>query len=489
VRSISVVCTNFNTNNIMKLFFKITIIILVFIGITNSHCEAQVHVKTYSGKVVNKDGVPIQDVNIYSHEYKIGTTTDKNGEFKIKISPNATLEFSCVAFETKSIVLKEVKDHENLIITLTSSVGSLSPVTVTSEDLSKINKIRKELNFYVSDFNFSNGLIYILGTKANKKMCYVLTPAPNFDTLSVLRVSNKMKDTFKDCFGNIHLLSSDSSYQLGFKNNELKILYGTPLKKFNKILRNVLIINSDNLYTPFYKNFGQTIVYIQHNLKTKELKALCHATDEENLAIIIRELEEKHLDEVFNRQIQYIQEEEYVALTNSDIAAAEVSKKIASKLKYDYLKEYNNMFSESMMSKLFKKQYINKNLNPIFEINGKIYFISTLLNEIQVFNHKGKLIKSHKTDLVQQGNKNFEILFDEENNNVYSTYIDRNGILSVYSVDVETGKLSFVRRIDEFVFPTKVIVSNGKLYALINDNTDVQRNTKQLIWAVLEATN
>ncbi|MDD2381078.1 MAG: SusC/RagA family TonB-linked outer membrane protein, partial [Mariniphaga sp.] len=73
----------------------------------NSKSEIQQQ-KEISGKVTGSDGIPIPGVSIIVKGTTIGTITDSNGEFSLRIPPNAEiLQFSFVGMLTQEIPVEE----------------------------------------------------------------------------------------------------------------------------------------------------------------------------------------------------------------------------------------------------------------------------------------------------------------------------------------------------------------------------------------------
>jgi iron complex outermembrane receptor protein len=84
--------------------------------------------RTVSGKVTSSDdGSALPGVNILEKGTSNGTTTDSNGEFKINVGDNATLDFSFVGYKTQEIV---VGGRTTISIVLETDVVALSEIVV-----------------------------------------------------------------------------------------------------------------------------------------------------------------------------------------------------------------------------------------------------------------------------------------------------------------------------------------------------------------------
>lgn len=83
------------------------------------------------GRVVNKNGEPLQDASVLIEGTKIGTTTDNDGRFKLTApnDRNIILEVSSVGFQTKRV---NVGKQTEINVVLETAVSGLSEVVVTA---------------------------------------------------------------------------------------------------------------------------------------------------------------------------------------------------------------------------------------------------------------------------------------------------------------------------------------------------------------------
>ncbi|MFP4018211.1 MAG: carboxypeptidase-like regulatory domain-containing protein, partial [Bacteroidales bacterium] len=107
---------------------------------------------TIEGKIVDLDGRPIPNANVYLNNSQYGTTTQNNGNFKLTFpaGDSDSLIISSIGYGTKKIHLDEVDYNQPLIIKLETSVESIDEVHVVSlhqkdRSLMKIEKMNFEL--------------------------------------------------------------------------------------------------------------------------------------------------------------------------------------------------------------------------------------------------------------------------------------------------------------------------------------------------------
>ncbi len=98
-------------------------------------CAAYAQQRTVTGKVTSsEDGSSLPGVNVVVKGTTNGTVTDVNGTFSIVASPEATLTFSFIGFNTSDVI---VGDKTNIDVALISDVTQLSEVVVTGAGISR----------------------------------------------------------------------------------------------------------------------------------------------------------------------------------------------------------------------------------------------------------------------------------------------------------------------------------------------------------------
>ena len=89
--------------------------------------------KTFTGRVLSKDGSPIPDASVRIEGTKVGTTTNAKGEFTINAKPGATLHISAISFTEERVKLVEGRDSYN--ISLAESTKFLDEVVISAGGL------------------------------------------------------------------------------------------------------------------------------------------------------------------------------------------------------------------------------------------------------------------------------------------------------------------------------------------------------------------
>ena len=89
-----------------------------------------------SGKVTDTVGNPLQNVNVYAEHTFNGTTTNKNGEFKLNvdIEDQSVIIFKFLGFETQKIEVTSENSTEYLEVEMIDKVTSLDDVVIQNDE-------------------------------------------------------------------------------------------------------------------------------------------------------------------------------------------------------------------------------------------------------------------------------------------------------------------------------------------------------------------
>ena len=110
---------------------SILTLMVVFAFVLNATAQS----REITGRVNDEKGMPVPGVSVLPSSGRNGTQTDKEGNYKIVLSPNArTLTFSSVGFETQVIA---VRSSNTVYATLKVADGKLSEVVITGYTVRK----------------------------------------------------------------------------------------------------------------------------------------------------------------------------------------------------------------------------------------------------------------------------------------------------------------------------------------------------------------
>ena len=118
-------------NNIVKIALCSLLAAAPFAAVTASAASVEAQQAdnvTIKGQVVDESGYPIPGVGVLVKDSTIGTTTDLDGLFSLKVPANAVVEFVSVGFDT---VVIEVNGRADLgTITMKTSNTLLEELVV-----------------------------------------------------------------------------------------------------------------------------------------------------------------------------------------------------------------------------------------------------------------------------------------------------------------------------------------------------------------------
>lgn len=179
-----------------------------------------------------RTGQPVIGANIVLPD-GMGTTTGAEGKFSIKIVRfPVKLKISHVTYHPKDINL--ISDPKSqVIIELEESVSEIREVRISAKRLSNLTE--KE-DFSLQDFAFDKDHLWLLGYLKNNPLRGRLWLADVFgDTITSISV-RKPERLYTDFFGNVHLVMSDSVYQVYSDGKTIFFPYASMKSEFFKTM-------------------------------------------------------------------------------------------------------------------------------------------------------------------------------------------------------------------------------------------------------------
>lgn len=235
--------------------------ILLFVPLTMMSQDTGFVIK---GRVTHMEtGEPVSTVNVYVNETMIGTTTGDDGFFSLKVPDSpAILVFSCVGFTRRYFTLTEAPSGDFNVpleparqqIPEVLITGTRDPVSISDKQ-----------DLFVSDYDFYDQHIMLLGHPGNK----------NLETKLLLmdRLGNTLAQTdvrlginlYRDPFNNLHILTSDTAYQIYFDGDSIQLLYPVKKDRFMKTFPEFLKIYHNKIILRQYAYDDQVLLYYFYN--------------------------------------------------------------------------------------------------------------------------------------------------------------------------------------------------------------------------------
>lgn len=177
-----------------------------------SHGAAQEHLYL-QGQCVNENGRSIENVSVYAHDTLLVSVTDENGCFAVKnAQPGNKLRFVHMTYEPVYYTVKD-KDLEGKPVNVKMKTKSHEllevEVTANAPHIAFDNPVRSVLDYVISD----DGIYLIAFRRRNTALLHL---SFEMDTLHELAISTSYENLYRDFYGFIHVISSESASQVGF---------------------------------------------------------------------------------------------------------------------------------------------------------------------------------------------------------------------------------------------------------------------------------
>jgi hypothetical protein len=406
----------------------------------SENTNGQVHYHFFYGKILTSDShEPISNTNITFQGSRLGTISDKRGAFSFYIDTMPIIMIiSHVGYKTKKILLDGTT--ASMTLYMEKEIRELKEIEIKANSIEAIFKC----DYYtLRDYEIDSGLLYLLIYRNRVSKQELICRNLVGDTLARSGILFFTPiSLFKDCLGNLHVIGSDSVYQVFRIDKYLLLRHPVSLIEFNEILLNCVASTKKFLYFKTMISLGQGAVYYAIKRGTKEKKILSQVTDDYKLKMLRRN----------PGDIGFLSQR--LPSFDNSISASEPSASMAlDREAFDRWNWIHKVVYRPMKSSL----YIVNDFICLFNIPGK---------EIEFYDLDG--IYSLKVRLninaVKDGEWSEDIYLDENQSKVYTTFKKGTGP-TLYRIDLNTGDLHKILTI-KHPFPQKIRIYEGKIYYL-----------------------
>jgi hypothetical protein len=405
------------------------LIVLFVIFLTAGQAPAQKKYSFFYGKVLDQvtdKGIP--DVNIYFEGTRSGTVSNYKGEFSFYIDTLPSMVvISHIGYETKRLFLD--KTSFSLIFYLQPKIEQLSEIVISGKN--NYETIFRDPYVNVLDYEVDTGTIFLLLNNLKTSGSAIICKNFKGDTIARNKnLTNNPKKLFKDCLGNIHILTGDSAFQTFRDSKRIGLIYPVSIKKFNDILANCVCSTKDILFIRKFEKDGQSVNYYKIDRKTNQKQMLTAIEDSVKTKMLRRN---PHDNELMNQPVQPTGRNDFVDWT-----------------------------------------YVHKILykpvsSALCKIGDFICIFNTVDRTIEFYKMDG--IFAFKLQLminkIKEGNWSKSIFIDEEKSKVYTTFV-QNGYDFLYAIDLNTGELKKVLSIAH-LYPEKLEIHDGYVFYLYHE--------------------
>ena len=424
---------------------QISLLLTLFVISLNFTATAQ-------HKTVVYGNLGLSNVNISILNTRNGTSTDVKGHYSLPLynqSKPVKLHYSCIGYQDTIISLEpEQLRHNSINISFKMCPinYTLKEVTV-SENKPEIAYHEKMVSLVTYEINEMG--IYLIGYRQSGNT--LLHLSFDLDTLSVLPIAKKYDRLYKDVFGQIHLMSYDSTYQIGHRQVgdrylDAELFYGMKTNEFYYIMGNNAAVTDNVFVIGTYSGSacsGQELYYHYFKQGYPNRHLLEHIFDQESLDVCENIQKFGGLEgtsgNAYRPSPDYYAH--FVMRPRVDIR----------KWTLDIRPIYDPVFSTGDSLVLFnfeadKNEYFDKNAQMIGETPIKFH---------RYLNWNGKwLIKDNwkKQVLVDRVRKEFYAVFEDK------------GVMSISKINLKTGQTQVVTTLADFHFVQLPTVNDGILY-------------------------
>ncbi len=409
---------------------------------------------TAQHKTVVYGDLGISNVNIGIINTKRGTSSNTKGHYALSLydrTKDIKLYYSCIGYQDTLVNLtpKQLqRDSINISFKMRPINYTLKEVTV-SENKPEIAYHEKMVSLETYEIN-EMGIYLIAYQQSGKALLHL---SFDLDTLSVLPIARKYDRLYKDVFGQIHLISYDSTYQIGHRQVgdrylDAELFYGMKTNEFYYIMGNNAAVTDNVFVIGTYSGSGcsgQELFYHYFNRGNPNRHLLKHVFDQESLDFCANIQTFGGLEGFGGNAYS----------PSPDYYAHLVMRPRVNLRKWTLAPNpiYDPIFAIGDTLVLFnfeadKNEYFDKNAQLIGETPIKFH---------RYKNWNGKWLK--------KGNWKKEVLVDRVRKEFYTIFEDES-VMSISKINLKTGQTKVVAELLDFHFVQLPMVNDGTLYFL-----------------------
>lgn len=383
------------------------------------------------GKITDQsNGEPLSMVNVYLNETVRGTTSNDSGYYEIKIDTlPALLVYSSVGY-TRRFINLEKKPSANLDIPLIPSIHEIPAIEITGRR--RPVSITRDLDLYVIDYEFYDDHILLLGHPGKRSRQVLLTLIDRSGKTIITKEVRSGVNLYRDPFNNIHLLASDSAYQLFFDEKDILLMQPVSQSKFMTAFPEFIEVYQDKVIMRQFAFEDQALMYYFYNpADAKVTRIWAQATPE-----IFREV-----DGWMSR----------IKITPGGKSTSNF-----------------NLFNTD--ERFIKMAFYAPIFCPMEIVNDTIYVFNFNNSLIETIGPEGYPVKTPTLmNFYTDPGWQKKIYNDEARNKVYTQYMHK-GITTLREIDINKGRLVDGEiTIPDLAYIKKILIHDGYLFFLYQE--------------------
>jgi len=373
---------------------------------------------------------PLPKASVYLNESLASTLTAADGSFQMKIPKTpAVLVVSCVGYARKYMTLPYPQSTV-LEVQLEPSLLNIPEVEISARR--KAIPISEDQDIYVVDYDFYDDQILLLGHPGKKSLQTELILMDPMGKRILQKDISKGQNLYRDPFNNLHLLTSDTAYQLYYDGKDIQLLYPCSKDQFMDLFPEFLELYHDKIILRQYAFEDQALLYYFYLPKDSTLQRFWSSAT----------------PEVYNK-------------TDGLMGNIPITKNGKSTSHF-------NLFNAD--ERFVKMAFYSPIFCPLEVLHDTIYIFNFTEGLIQTYGARGFAVESpttisfHKTDTWKK-----RLYHDRVTDKIYTEFLNK-GISELREINVKTGELTNQKiKIPDFPFISKLLVNNGYLYFLYEE--------------------
>ena len=433
---------------------------------------------------------PIKDVAIYDAKNNLQSVTNHEGRASVATRQGEMLYFSHLSFERKSFrvdkrTLTDIGEVKNFTIV------TLQPKSVTLPEVSVIENAPhlayENKDVWVLDYKVGIGGMYLILHKPFEQVLMYVNH--NQDTLAQLKTKRKFNELYQDAFGNTHLLSADSAYQMYYNDGKLSLLYGTSKENFTTKLKPIAASTTEVIVKEQRFAYGQQVTYVVVDKTTKDQRVMRQITgkamemalnwERDNYRFMLANQKANVLSENPPEELSSENPPEELSKNHLDFVLYENPFDDLSESRFDFMLDVQKRL---MLQPVYNPIYVIQNEIIVFDFeNGFVCHFDKSGNFVEQFPINFHIQKGSFGIEKKQDGWNKNIIMDEATSKCYAQFTT-DGIVTLKEIDLNSGKVKREIRLSDHSFPQNIQIYNDTVYYLYLDKKRVVDQDKRSLY-------
>lgn len=411
--------------------------VLALVILLPSRAAAQETLKAQVYDSLGSEPVPFASVIVKGT--KLGTTTSESGWFELKgITNKSVIVIASLGYYTREIRADKIMNGR---IALLPRSTQLKTVEITGEPVQAIQE--KTSTFYI-DYDFYDNYILALAITGNKRYLQLIDAEGKVVTSR--RVGRKCEKLSRDCIGNVHLITADSSYQVYYDYSRLQLQKPYPIATFASVLAPCISMHKGAYY------------FRQMEYRGLKCKYYCVKTSEPGKKHVFRIAADSSKITDFNAKYDLA----YFLKVRRESKGLMYGEPISSLL------QNMDKYREELELDFLESQWLSPVETELHNIGNRLYLFNFTDSVMESYYDHDSLERVVDFKLHRDKDCVHHIIKDEGMGTAYAVFMNKS-TATLREIDLHTGEARGSYEIKGYPFPEKIKVRDGVLYFLYRD--------------------